>query len=147
KATRRGQDYERDALKQAILENGGDRIAALGREIDAKTAARQERMQRSESYGCIARQLGLAEPRDADTFLASPGAIKEELETASAREADIQNKAVEGQIEFRSLREQPAELTGEIASLKSRRSNIPARMLAIRSELCGALQLDADDLP
>jgi uncharacterized protein YPO0396 len=147
RGTRRGQDSERDALKQAILENGGDRIAALGREIDAKSAARQERMQRAESYERIAEQLGIAEPRDADTFLANRGAITGEIETASAREVDIQNKAVESQIDFRSLSERHAELTGEIASLKSRRSNIPARMLAIRAELCGALRLDADDLP
>jgi uncharacterized protein YPO0396 len=143
----RDQDAQRDALKQAILENGGDRIAALGREIDAKSAARQERMQRAESYGRIAGQVGLAEPRDADAFLANRGTIAGEIETASTREAGIQNKAVESQIEFRSLREQHAELTEEIASLKSRRSNIPARMLAIRSELCNALGLDADDLP
>jgi uncharacterized protein YPO0396 len=145
--TRRGQDAGRDALKQAILENGGDRIAALGREIDARSTARQERMQRAESYGRIAVGLGLAEPRDADAFLANRGAIAGEIEAASAREADIQNKVVESQIEFRSLREQHAELTGEIASLKSRRSNIPARMLAIRDGLCGALDLDAEDLP
>ncbi|MCL4765301.1 MAG: hypothetical protein KJZ80_03620 [Hyphomicrobiaceae bacterium] len=144
---RRGQDTERDALKQAILENGGDRIAALGREIDAKAATRQERKQRAESYGRIAGRLGLAEPRDADGFLANRGAITAEIETASAREADIQNKAVETQIEFRSLREQHAGLSGEIASLKSRRSNVPARMLAIRSELCAALELVADELP
>jgi uncharacterized protein YPO0396 len=144
---RRGQDAERDALKQAILENGGDRIAALGREIEAKTATRQERKQRAESYGRIAGRLGLAEPRDADAFLANRGAITAEIETASAREADIQNKTVETQIAFRGLREQHAELSGEIASLKSRRSNIPARMLAMRLELCAALKLGADDLP
>src|SRR5215475_11137124 len=147
KATRRGQDYERDALKQAILENGGDRIAALGREIDAKTAARQERMQRSESYGRIAGQLGLAEPRDAETFLANRGTIAGEIETTSAREADIQNKSVESTMAFRDLRQKHAELSDEIASLKSRRSNIPARMLAIRSELCSGLELEADTVP
>lgn len=147
KEMRRGQDAERDALKQAILENGGDRIAALGREIDAKTAVRQERMQRAESYGRIAGQLGLAEPRDADGFLANRGAIAREIETASAREADIQNEAVESKMAFRDLRQEHAELSDEIASLKSRRSNIPARMLAIRSELCSALSIDAGDLP
>src|SRR5262245_8087685 len=56
--TRRAQEAERDALKQAILENGGDRIAQLGREIDAKAATRQERMQRAKRYGQIAGQLG-----------------------------------------------------------------------------------------
>jgi uncharacterized protein YPO0396 len=145
--TRRGQDAERDALKQAILENGGDRIAALGREIDAKTAIRYERMQRAENYGRIAGQLGLAEPRDAEAFLANRGTIAGEIETTSAREADIQNKAVESTMAFRDLRQQHAELSEEIASLKSRRSNIPARMLAIRFELCSALDLEADAVP
>jgi uncharacterized protein YPO0396 len=145
--TRRAQEAERDALKQAILENGGDRIAQLGREIDAKAAARQERMQRAKRYGQIAGQLGLAEARDTDDFLANRAAIAGEIESASAREADIQNKAVEAQIEFRNLNEQHKELTDEIASLKSRRSNIPTRMLTIRSELCRALELDAEDLP
>ncbi len=120
------------ALKQAILENGGDRIAALGREIDAKAATRAERQQRAESYGHIAGRLGLPEPRDADAFLANRDAIAGEIGTAGAREADIQNKEVEAGIEFRTLNAQARELTDEIASLKSRRSNIPARMLAIR---------------
>jgi len=145
--TRRGQDAERDALKQAILENGGDRIAALGREIDAKAATRAERKQRAENYGRIAIGLGLAEPRDADVFLANRSAIAGEIEFAGAREADIQNKDVECRMEFGRLRERHAELSEEIASLKSRRSNIPARMLAIRSGLCVALGLDAGDLP
>jgi uncharacterized protein YPO0396 len=145
--TRRAQEAERDALKQAILENGGDRIAQLGREIDAKAATRQERMQRAKRYGQIAGQLGLVEARDTDDFLANRAAIAGEIESASAREADIQNKAVEAQIEFRNLNEQHKELTDEIASLKSRRSNVPTRMLAIRSELCRALELDAEDLP
>src|SRR5262245_549219 len=147
KETRRGQDAERDALKQAILENGGDRIAALGREIDATTTARLERMQRAESYGRIAGQLGLAEPRDAEAFLANRGTIAGEIETTSAREADIQNKSVESTMAFRDLRQKHAELSDEIASLKSRRSNIPARMLAIRSELCSGLELEADTVP
>src|SRR5262245_57581162 len=48
---------------------------------------------------------------------------------------------------FRDLRQKHAELSDEIASLKSRRSNIPARMLAIRSELCSGLELEADTVP
>jgi uncharacterized protein YPO0396 len=147
RATRREQDTQRDALKQAILENGGDRIAELGREIDAKAAVRAERKQRAENYGRIARHLGLAEPRDADVFLANRSAIAGEIETAGAREADIQNEEVETGIDFRTLNDEHAELGAEIASLKLRRSNIPGRMLAIRSQLCDALKLAGDGLP
>lgn len=147
KGLRRGQDAERDGLKQAILENGGDRVAALGREIDAKAAARQERMQRAESYGQIASKLGLAVPRDADVFLANRSAIEGEIGTASRREGDIQNKLVESQIEFRGLKDQHTEIGAELTSLKGRRSNIPARMLSIRTDLSSTLGLDADSLP
>ena len=147
KGLRRGQDAERDGLKQAILENGGDRVAALGRDIDAKAAARQERMQRAESYGQIAGNLGLPEPRDADVFLANRSAIEGEIATASRREGDIQNKLVESQIEFRGLKDQHTEIGAELTSLKGRRSNIPARMLSIRTDLSNALGLDAGSLP
>jgi uncharacterized protein YPO0396 len=147
KGLRGGQDAERDGLKQAILENGGDRVAALGREIDAKAAARQERMQRAESYGQIASKLGLAEPRDADVFLANRAAIVEEIGTTSRREGEIQNKLVESQIEFRGIKDEHTEIGAELASLKGRRSNIPARMLSIRADLSSALGLDAGSLP
>ena len=70
KERRRLADAERDGLKQSILENGGDRIAILQRDIEARSAMRQERMTRAESYGRIAKALGLAEPRDADMFVA-----------------------------------------------------------------------------
>ena len=147
RATRREQDTQRDDLKHAIPENGGDRIAELGREIDTKAAVRAERKHRAESYARIARPLGLAEPRDADVVLANRSAIAGEIETASAREADIQNETVETGIEFRKLNDEHAELSEEIASLKSRRSNIPARILAIRAQLCTALRLDDDEVP
>ena len=147
KGLRGGQDAERDGLKQAILENGGDRVAVLGREIDAKAAARQERMQRAESYGQIASKLGLAEPRDADVFLANRVAIEEEIGTTSRREGEIQNELVESQIEFRGLKDQHTEIGAELTSLKGRRSNIPARMLSIRMDLSSALGLDAGSLP
>jgi len=144
---RRSQNADRDVLKQAILENGGDRVAALGREIEAKAAACAERKHRAESYGQVARQLGFAEPRDVGAFIANRGAVAEEIETASVREAEIQNKEVETGIDFRKLNDEHAERSAEIISLKSRRSNIPGRMLAIRSQLCDALKLSADDLP
>ena len=147
KGLRGGHDAERDGLKQAILENGGDRVAALGREIDAKAAARQERMQRAKSYGEIASKLGLAEPRDADVFLANRAAIEQEIGTTSRREGEIQNKLVESQIEFRGIKDEHTEIGAELTSLKGRRSNIPARMLSIRADLSSALGLDAGSLP
>ncbi len=48
---------------------------------------------------------------------------------------------------MRALKEQRETLEAELASLRLRRSNIPAAMLALRERLCEALGLPADALP
>jgi len=147
KTQRREQDAERDGLKQSILENGGDRIAVLQRDIEARMAAQQERKGRAESYARIATAVGLAEPRDADGFVANRAAIERDITTSGAGRADIQNRHTEQSVTLRELRVRHDDLASELASLKSRRSNIPARMLAIRGEMCTALKLAPDSLP
>ena len=147
KGQRRAQDAERDGLKQSILENGGDRIAVLQRDIEARTDVQRERKGRAESYGRIATALGLAEPRDADAFVANRTAIERDIAMSDAGRADIQNKHTEQSVAMQELRVLHDERADELASLKSRRSNIPARMLAIRRDLCEALKLAPESLP
>jgi uncharacterized protein YPO0396 len=143
----RDRKDERDEIKQAILENGGDRIASLRREIEAKSLTKQERTQRAEGYGRLAAQLGLTQPRDADAFLANQNQVRTNIESAEVHQTDLQNRLMESQIEFRELRDEHAALQTEVTSLEGRRSNIPARMLAIRETLSQALKLDAASLP
>src|SRR5262249_49060883 len=71
KGQQRHWQMQQDAVKQAILANGGDRIAHLGREIEGKAEIKQERMQRADAYSRLAQQVGLSRPHDADAFLAS----------------------------------------------------------------------------
>jgi uncharacterized protein YPO0396 len=68
-------------------------------------------------------------------------------ETAFDEEAAIQNKLNETHVTFAGGRKAHAALLDEIASLKSRRSNIDARQVAMRSALCDALQIVEDDMP
>lgn len=138
---------EREALMQAILENGGDRIASLGREIEAKSAIRQECQRRAEDYGQFARQLDLPTPSDAAAFHDNHTHVAAMLEDAETRHNDLQNRHTEQQIAFRALNDEHAGYQAEIASLKKRHSNIPATMLAIRDRLCEELNLAATSLP
>jgi uncharacterized protein YPO0396 len=147
KSRRREQDAERDGLKQSILENGGDRIAILQREIQAREVVRQERQGRAEKYRAIAASLGLAEPADADAFHANRNVIDAEIAAAGDRQGDVQNRLTERSVEMKELRTEHDELQRELASLRSRRSNIPSRMLAIRDGLTSALGLAAESLP
>ena len=141
------QAAHRDEVRRAIGENGGDRIESLRVEIERQTRARDERAKRAGQYADLAKAAGLSDAKDADAFISNRRRLDSEATAMREQEADVQNALTEREIEFRKLRSEHEELSGEVASLRRRRSNIPARVLAIREDLCTALGLSESDLP
>jgi len=142
-----GQRNQRDEIKRAIAENGGDRIESLKREITGKERLKVERMGRAEQYAGLARAAGLPDVLDADAFAANRVTIAAESEAIQVRKAEAQNVITDESVALRELRTQHAEIDREIASLKKRRSNIPTNMLAIRDNLCRELKVDEERFP
>ncbi len=143
----REQRSQRDDIKRAIAENGGDRIETLTREIAVKHSLKNDRKGRAEQYGRIAREADLPEASEADTFLQNRQVLVSHTDAARTRSAEIQNAITDETVLLRKSRDQHSEVCQEIHSLRKRRSNIPTNMLAIRESLCQALQLDEADLP
>jgi len=143
-ATQRNQ---RDDIKRAIAENGGDRIENLKNEIAGKESLKTERMGRAEKYAGLARAAGLSSVLDADAFMTNRNAIASETEAIQGQKAETQNGITDESVTLRQLRTQHGEIEKEIASLKKRRSNIPASMLAIREGLCRELRVDEEHFP
>ena len=141
------QRNQRDEIKQAIAENGGDRIESLKKEITEREGLKAERMGRAEQYAALARAAGLPSVLDADAFTANRIAIVSESEVIQAQKAENQNAITDESVALRQLRTQHGEIHGEIESLKKRRSNIPASMLAIRDSLCRELRADEERFP
>lgn len=144
---RRGQQAARDGVKQAIAEQGGDRIERLKAEIGQKQTDKAARNRRADQYAQLASAVGLQMPSDGAAFLASRRVIAEQVEDAKTQQARLQNAVTEASVELRDLKDQHGELTRELASLRARRSNIPSRMLEIRAGLCRALGLEEDEVP
>jgi uncharacterized protein YPO0396 len=144
---RRSRQAERDDLKRAIADNGGDRIERIASEIAAKREEKTRRMERAERYNALARALSFPEARDIETFLASGHRLHDEREAAQSRQAEVQNAHTETEIEFRQLKREHDEISAEVVSLRERRSNIDSRVLAIRDRLCTELSINAEDLP
>src|SRR5579884_1799139 len=119
------QRTQRDEIKRAIAENGGDRIENLKREIAGREGLKRDRMGRAEQYAGLARAAGLPDVLDADAFAANRAMIASESEAIAARKAETQNAITEESVALRELRTQHAEVDREIESLKRRRSNIP----------------------
>ncbi|WP_303909191.1 ATP-binding protein [Thiohalomonas denitrificans] len=138
---------KRDELKQAIRDNGGDRIERIKVEILRKQTERNERRQRADQYAALAEALDLHLAEDADAFHDNRQAIAGARSDAGEQQAEVQNSITESSMEFRDLGQAHEEITTELDSLRRRRSNIPARVLAVRERLCKELSLDQETLP
>jgi len=137
----------RDELKQAIADNGGDRIERIKAEISARQQEKKDRGKRAERYNALAQALDLPQATDADTFLANQQALQSERQAIDNRQAETQNELTEASVELRNLKDTHATLKRELESLRKRRSNVPSSMLTIRERLQQALDLDEQALP
>lgn len=138
---------DRDELRVAIATNGGDRLDRLAAEIRAAREERDRRRERLERYRRPAATLGLALPKDAESFAANrarAGELQAEIRESEER---LQNERTELEVAFRRDRERRGELLAELDSLRARKSNIPAAQVAIRDALLEALDAPEGSLP
>lgn len=145
--TRRDQHARRDELKQAIAENGGDRLQRLKAELGTQRQRKQQAQKKAGQYQQLAEVLSLPDASDLDTFLDNQRQLAVRGQQLEDQRADWQNRINEAGAALHRLREAHQGVSTEIDSLRQRRSNIPARNLAIREALCDALSLDEAELP
>lgn len=146
-AQRAEQQLQLDDLKQAISDNGGDRLARLAAEIQRKGQQRDQRKAKAEGYRALLATLGEIAASDSNSFAAQGAALAERHEGLTNRDAELKNQEVEAGVALQQLRLEHQQLTTEIDSLKRRRSNIDDQQIQIRAQLCTALALDIRDLP
>ena len=142
--TQRAQAAE---LKHSIAANGGDRLERLAEEIRVKGGERDARKKKAERYAELVRAAGGHPGEDEATFQTQHKESVRQLELTGTREAELQNALTEQAVELHQGRQQHDLLTGEIDSLKARRSNVPAEQIRMRAALCQALDLSEDEMP
>ena len=146
-AKRRVLEAERDEVRQAISDNGGDRLERLKLEIERLAQVQAERRGRADAYNDLAQRTGLSAATGEAQFSANKREIERLLAELGTVEADIQNRMTEVHVNLRGLEDRRSVHETEIASLRKRRSNVPAAMLALREQLCADLELDPEELP
>ncbi|MEN8762785.1 MAG: SbcC/MukB-like Walker B domain-containing protein, partial [Thiogranum sp.] len=100
-----------------------------------------------ERYAELVRAAGGHPGEDEAAFQMQHKESVRQLELTGTREAALQNDRTENEVELRQGRQQHGQITGEIDSLKARRSNIPAEQIRMRTALCQALDLAEDEMP
>ena len=144
---REEQGRQVDELKQAISDKGGDRLERLAADIRKKEQLRDARKTKAGRYGELAAVLGEPVAADTSTFTAQRDQFKIWREDVRGRDVDLQNALTEHSVTLRQGKQEHDQQSGEIDSLKRRRSNIDDQQIQIRTAICAALGLNVDDMP
>ncbi len=134
-------------LKQALHNNGGDRLERLAIEIKKKEAQRDTRQFKAQRYAELTSKLGEAAATTVEQFAAQRQQFQAQREAVRELDVDLQNALTEQSVSLSQGKQQHAQLTAEIDSLKQRRSNIDHQQIQVRTALCAALDVPEDSMP
>ena len=144
---REAERRERDEVRSAIAQNGGDRLSRIREEIRQGEIRRDERLQRAERYDALARSLDLSPLSGPEAFLENQAALGVLRERTECCRAELRERETEVSVRRQSLAGRHLGLEAEITSLRLRLSSIPAGQLALRRTLCEALETGDDQIP
>ncbi len=144
---RREQMGKRDELKQAIAENGGDRLERIRSGIERLGREKEKRRNQADRYADLALNLPLKTVATPEDFHDNVRKIRDQQQVLKREDADIQNNRTDIEVEFRGKKSVHEELERELTSLSMRKSNIHAQQIRIRNDLCAHLGLLEKNLP
>jgi uncharacterized protein YPO0396 len=134
-------------LKEKRHGLGGGLLETLSREMQQAEAERPARVQKRERLKEACRSLGWDEPLTAPAFVQHVAAAKERVLQAGQHAAELEERKDQVKAKRREQETEFQHLRDEIAAMERQRSNIPARMLALRAAMAHALGLSEEELP
>lgn len=134
-------------LHADIAANGGDRLEQLSLEITHREQEKNRRLKAAENYNTLLREINLSAVKDHEEWLATRHLLQINVSELADREAELQQQQNELNLAFSRKRETHQELSEEINNLRLRRSNIDARQIKLRADICSALGLDEEHIP
>ena len=146
-AQAQAQRLQIDELKQAISDNGGDRLERLAAEISQKETLRDARLTKAQRYQQLSTVLEQHAAGDLNGFMNQQAQFKTLRDELRDRDAVLQNNLTEHSVSLRQGKQEHSELKTQIDSLKRRRSNIDDQQIQIRASICAALQIAEDAMP
>ncbi|MCK5201940.1 MAG: hypothetical protein KAR21_26485, partial [Spirochaetales bacterium] len=146
-SNRNSLQKERDELRLAIAENGGDRLESLKNEKKDSGAEKEKRLLKFEDYQSLCKSLGLMQIKDGEGFVDNRTDAKGRLESVREKSTELQNGRTEQEVSIKGLKDEHRLIFDEVESLKKRRSNISLKQIRIRDNLCEAIGLSPEKLP
>ncbi|NLD98904.1 MAG: ATP-dependent exonuclease SbcCD, C subunit-like protein, partial [Fibrobacter sp.] len=138
---------ERDRIRQAIAENGGDRLERIKSDIHNLNEKKNARLRKFEEYRTLLEELNLSVTIDVESFVKNQMFASKRLSGFEQKETDLQNRRIESEVKLKTERDKHIEIVGELDSLRSRKSNIDSKQIEIRKGMCKSLGIDEEEIP
>lgn len=134
-------------LKRRRHDNGGRLIEDLQRQLDEAERAKPERLRKRELARAACEVMGWAMPDEVVWFVQRSEAAREHIRKATERADEAETRKDE--LKRRKVEAQKAftEVVREVRAMERQRSNIPSRLLDLRSRMAQALGLAEERLP
>lgn len=135
------------ALKRQRADSGGQLIEDLQRQADDVERARPERLRKRALAQAACTTLGWAMPDTVEWFVQRSDAARDRVQTAPQRSAEAEARRDVIKRDKAVAEQRFGELVREVRAMERQRSNIPARLLDVRSRMAQALGLAEERLP
>lgn len=142
-----GLGHRRDALITERAGAGGDRIAELERVERTARAEAESRRDKRGRYAELLVTAGLDPVSDELGFKRALEATASLGVSLADQQQGLDSRHGDQLFDREKLSRAIGETNDDLVSLRSRRSNLPRKLLEVRSAMCDDLGLDIDDLP
>ncbi|MEO6933410.1 MAG: ATP-binding protein, partial [Chitinophagaceae bacterium] len=141
------QENKKQAILQDIANNGGNRIEQIAGEIKRHEQDKETKRKEFDQYERLANQCGLKSVDSEKDFDANVEKAHQLDEAAALLESELRDKRDNLVSEYRKNETELKSEQQELQSLKERKTQVPAWLVGFRSQLCGDLRIDEEELP
>lgn len=145
--TRTTCQHQLEEIKQAIYANGGDRLEQLAVAIQQAEKTHEERRKNASHYATLIEKLNSKPANSAEEFQEQVQHLKKQKTEWKKQDTWLAKDLTEQSILFHEEKNQHDEIVTELDGLKKRQSNIDERQIRMRTMLCDALGVSAEELP
>lgn len=146
-AERTLQQTQLDEIRQALYANGGDRLEQLATTLKNTQKTYEIRKNNAANYATLVKKLGTEAATCEKTFQDQKQFFAQQKFEWRKQETWLTQDLTNQTVIFRDEQTRHTDITTELNSLKKRQSNIGDRQIQMRTMLCEALGVAAEELP
>lgn len=134
-------------LERDVHESGGSRLQEIDLEVARLTQEQQRRARQADRYAKLLHVLNASPVTTEVAFEEQRHSARVELDRVDTETQAKERAIAEAAVEIAEVRKAHDEVASELDSLRSRKNNIPRRMLELRARLAEHAGLPEESLP